>query len=60
MTKISRFIHNEVKDLNPQMSWPPKEDDLKPSGTNDYILHLLDVFFAVLISKKSLDSEREQ
>lgn len=39
------------------MSWPPKDDDLKPSRTNDYIPHLLDVFLTVLISGKSLDSE---
>ena len=42
------------------MFWPPKDNDLKPSGTNVSIPHLLDVFFAVLISGKSLDSEREQ
>ena len=57
MIKISRLLNNEIKDLNPQMSWPPKEDDLKPSRTNDYIPHLLDVFLTVLISGKSLDSE---
>ena len=36
---------------------PPKEDDLKPSRTNDYIPHLVDVFLTVFISRKSLDSE---
>jgi len=55
--KTTGFIHNEIKDLNPQMSWPPKEDDLKPSRTSDYIPHLLDVFLTVLISGKSLDGE---
>ena len=39
------------------MSWPPKEDDVKPSRANDYIPYLLDVFLTVLISGKSLDSE---
>ena len=55
--KIAQLLNNEIKDLNPQMSWLPKEDDLKPSRTNDYIPHLLDVFLIVLISGKSLDSE---
>ena len=40
------------------MFWPPKEDDIKPSKTTDYIPHLLDVFLTVLITGKSLDSER--
>ena len=55
--QISRLINDEIKDLNPQMSWMPKEDDLKPSRTTDYIPHLLDVFLTVLITGKSLDSE---
>ena len=55
--KTARLLNNEIKDLNPQMSWPPKEDDLKPSRTNDYIPHLLDLFLTVLISGKPLDSE---
>ena len=54
--QIARLI-NEIKDLNPQMFWPPKEDDLKPSRTTDYIPHLLDVFLTGLITGKSLDSE---
>ena len=54
--QIARLI-NEIKDLNPQMFWPPKEDDLKPSRTTDYIPHLLDVFLTRLITGKSLDSE---
>ena len=54
--QISRLINDEIKDLNPQMSWMPKEDDLKPSRTTDYIPHLLDVFLTVLITGKSLDS----
>lgn len=55
--KIALLINNEIKDLNPQMSWLPKEHDLKPSRINDYIPHLPDVFLTVLISGKSLDSE---
>ena len=39
------------------MSWPPTEDDLKPSRNNDYIPHLIDVFLTELNSGKSLDSE---
>ena len=39
------------------MSWPPKEDDLKPNRANDYITYLLHVFLTVRISGKSLDSE---
>ena len=54
--KIASLINNEIKDLEPQISWPPKEDDLKPSRANDYIPYLLDVFLAVLISGKLLDS----
>ena len=50
-------INDEIKDLNPQMSWPPKEDDLKPSRTTDYLPHLLDVFLTALITGKSLNSE---
>ena len=57
MIKTALLINNEIKDLEPQMSWPPKEDDLKPSEAKDYIPYLLDVFFTVLISGKSLDSE---
>lgn len=26
--QIARLINDEIKDLNPQMFWPPKEDDL--------------------------------
>lgn len=55
--QIARLINDEIKDLNPQMSWLPKEDDLKPSRTTDYIPHLLDVFLTRLITGKSLDSE---
>ena len=55
--QIARLINDEIKDLNPQMSWPSKEDDLKPSRTTDYIPHLLDVFLTGLITGKSLDSE---
>lgn len=55
--KVARLLNSEIKDLSPQMSWPPKEDDLKPGRTNDYIPHLLDVFLTVLISGKSLDSD---
>ena len=55
--QIARLINDEIKDLNPQMSWSPKEDDLKPSRTTDYIPHLLDVFLTRLITGKSLDSE---
>ena len=55
--QIARLINDEIKDLNPQMFWPPKVDDLKPSRTTDYIPHLLDVFLTVLITGKSLDSE---
>ena len=55
--KIALLINNEIKDLNPQMPWPPKEHDLKPSRINDYIPHLLHIFLTVLISGKSLDSE---
>ena len=57
VTQIARLINDEIKDLNPQMSWPSKEDDLKPSRTTDYIPHLLDVFLTGLITGKSLDSE---
>ena len=57
MIQIAQLINNEIRDLNPQMSLPPKEDDLKPSRTSDYIPHLLDVFLAVLITGKSLNSE---
>ena len=55
--KTARLLNNEIKYLNPQMSWPPKEADLKPSRNNDYIPHLLDLFLTVLISGKPLDSE---
>ena len=55
--QIARLINDEIKDLNPKMSWPPKEDDLKPSRITDYIPRLLDVFLTVLITGKSLDSE---
>ena len=55
--QIARLINDEIKDLNPQMSWPSKEDDLKPSRTTDYIPHLLDVFLTGLMTGKSLDSE---
>ena len=48
--QIARLINDEIKDLNPQMSWMPKEDDLKPSRTTDYIPHLLDVFLTGLIT----------
>ena len=41
----------KYRDLNPQMSWPPKEDDLKSIRTIDYIPHLL------VFSGKSLESE---
>ena len=55
--KIALLINNEIKDLEPQVSWPPKEGDLKPSRANDYLPYLLDVFLTVLISGKSLDSD---
>ena len=57
MIQIARLINDEIKDLNPLMSWQPEEDDLKPSITTDYIPHLLDVFLTVLITGKPLDSE---
>jgi len=39
------------------MSWPSREDDLKPNRANDYITYLLDVFLTVRISGESLDSD---
>lgn len=56
--KVARIINDEIKDLNPQMSWPPKEEDLKPKKISDYIPHVLDVFLTVLISGKSLESDK--
>ena len=55
--QIAQVINNEIRDLNPQMSLPPREDDLKPSRITDYIPHPLDVFLTVLITGKSLNSE---
>ena len=55
--KTALLIKNEIKDLELQMSWPPREHDFKPSGTNDYIPYLFDVFLTVLISGKSFNSE---
>ena len=52
MIKTALLINKEIKDLEPQMSRPPKEDDLKPSTAN-----ILDVFMTVLIFGKSLDNE---
>ena len=45
MIKTALLINNEIVDLEPQMSWPPKEDYLNPSRANEYIPYLLDVFF---------------
>ena len=55
--KTARLLNKEIKDLDPQMSWPPKDDDLKPDRTDDYIPHLLNVFLTVLISGKSLEND---
>ena len=55
--KTALLIKNEIKDLEPQLPWLPKEDNLKPSRANDYISYLLEVCLTVLISGKSLDSE---
>ena len=54
--KTARLINKEKRDLKPEMSCPPQEDPLRPERTNDYIPHLLNVFFMVLISGKSIDS----
>ena len=42
--KTALLINNEIKDLEPQMSRPPKEDVFKPRTAN-----ILDVFMTVLI-----------
>lgn len=39
------------------MFWLFKEDDLKLSRVNDYILYLFDVFLIVFIFGKLFDSE---
>lgn len=52
---LARVINNETEELNPQMSWPPKEDDF--DRTRDYISHLLRVFLTILVCGKSHDNE---
>ena len=47
----------KYRDLNPQMSWPPKEDDLKSIRTIDYIPHLL-VFSGKSLERESCFTER--
>ncbi|CAB4043920.1 Hypothetical predicted protein, partial [Paramuricea clavata] len=50
----------KLKAMQPQMSWPPKEDDLKPNIVLKYIPHLLDMFCTVLFSGSSMESERKK
>jgi hypothetical protein len=58
--KVAKILNNEVKAMQPQMSWPPKEDDLKPNMVPKYIPHLLDMFCTVLFSGASMESERKK
>ncbi len=52
----ARLINDEIKHLQPQTSWPPREDDLKPEKTGACIPHLLDLFLTVIISGKESES----
>jgi hypothetical protein len=58
--KVAKILNNEIKAMQPQMSWPPKEDDLKPIMVPKYIPHLLDLFCTVLFSGASMESERKK
>ena len=51
MIKTALLINNEIKDLESQMSWPPKEEYLNSSRANEYIPY--HIFF----SGKSFDCE---
>ena len=58
--RVARLLNSEVRNLQPQMSWPPNEEELTPDKIPSYIPHLLDVFLSVLISGHSLDSDKSK
>lgn len=56
VVRTARVLNSEIKGL--QMSWQPKEENLKSDKVGDYIPHLLDVFLTVLITGKAIDKEK--
>lgn len=55
---VAKVLHQKVTKLSPQMSWPPKSDDLLPNKISRYIPRLLDVFYQVLLSGENVDGDR--
>ena len=54
--QVAKLLNGAIKNQQPQMSWPPTEEDLKADKISSYIPHLLDIFLTVLISGQSLES----
>ena len=61
--QVAKLLNCAIKNQQPQMSWPPTEEDRKAEKISSYIPHLLDIFLTVLISGqswKSMQSKAER
>ena len=58
--QVAKLLNGAIKNQQPQMSWPPTEEDLKADKIGSYIPHLLDILLTVLISGQSLESTKSK
>ena len=58
--QAAKLLNAQIKNHQTQMSWPPKEEDLKADKISLYIPDLLNNFFTVLISGQSLENEKSK
>ena len=51
--QVAKLLKGAINNQQPQISWPPTEEDLKADEISSYIPHLKDIFFTLLISGHS-------
>ena len=58
--QVAKLLNAQIKNHQTQMSWLPKEEDLKADKITLYIPDLLNKFLTVLISGQSLENEKQK
>ena len=58
--QVAKLLNAQIKNHQTQMSWPPKEEDLKAFKISLYIPDLLNKVLTVLVSGQSLENEKSK
>lgn len=56
--KVARKLNSDITSLQPQMSWPPKVQDLRPCNVSNYIPQSLKLFCTVLLCGETFQGNR--